>query len=98
MSVYQTGTSVHLVCTFQHEENGELTKVDPDEVKIKFMNTRYHELEEVELNKEEHTTEVGEWFYNYVVPNEEMTIIYEWQGVYAFGQAFKRSEINAVFI
>ena len=97
MTVYNTGTSVRLYCNFRRNDKESL-QVNPEEVKIVFMNTRYQELESVTLDSETHTTEEGAWFYDYTLPNEEMTIIYEWVAIYQNSENFKRSEINAVFV
>ena len=96
MTVYHTGNTIRLYCNFRRNDEEELL-VNPEEVKIVFMNRRYQELEVVTLDSATNTTEEGAWFYDYTLPNEEMTIIYDWVAIYQNSENFKREMINTVF-
>ena len=91
---YFTGSTVTLSCTFT-DDNG--VKVNPDTVIINFLNTRYEEIGSVLLN-ESHAIETGVYTYDYILPEKEMPMIYEWNGFYQGSHSFQRSAMNVKFV
>lgn len=90
---YLTGNTVRLYASFFG--NDGLPK-DPTLIKIRFYDYRYNLLEEFLLS--DNKIGVGEYFFDYRTPSEEMKVIYEWYGDIAGNPAIERSGFRTVFV
>ena len=91
---YFTGSTVHLSCTFESDDGA---RVNPDSVFITFYNARYEEIQSVHLN-ESNAIETGVYTYDYILPDKEMPMIYEWNGFYQGSHSFQRKAMNVKFV
>lgn len=94
---YQTGNTIRLTCNFEKEENGEKVKYNPDVVTITFMNYKYEVLQVFTLT-ETNIKRVGEYFFDYTLPEEPTRIIYKWEGLLDNKVFQKRNTMDVTFI
>ena len=92
--IYQAGNTFRTNCTFRNKED---IKVDPETVLIIFSNHKYEVIDSFFLT-EKNRKDVGEYFFDYTLPNEESLITYEWRGITQNDISFQRKAIEVRFL
>jgi hypothetical protein len=98
-TLYQTGNTIKLECTFHKKEDGsEAVLFNPEAVEFTVMNYKYEVLESHTLDHDNHYEGLGKWFFWFTLPMEETRLIYEWVG-YLNGKDYRqRKTIRTTFI
>ena len=73
--------------------------VDPENITVKFMTGKGQQIGEIiPLNVSNHRVSAGIYIYEYVVPSEPNTIIYEFKGFVDGKPIVGRSVLNPVLV
>jgi hypothetical protein len=93
-NTYLTGNTVRLTATFK--DNGGQLK-DPNLIKVIFYNYRFEKIEEFVLGSANKVS-IGQYFFDYTTPRDEMKIYYEFYGEIAGNPAIQRNGFKTKFI
>lgn len=94
MKKYIIGNTVRCTIIFS-DFTGE--KVDPALVKFITYDKNYNMINEVSIGTENKTA-TGEYFYDFVVPDKEGIMYYEWYGEIDGKPSISRQQISKTFI
>ena len=93
-NLVQAGNTMRLNCDFRSQDD---ILVDPHDLYINIYTYKY-ELIKTIPKEEIERADVGEYHYNFTVPQEETRLVYEWVGNIN-GELFKkRRTVKVVFL
>lgn len=73
-----SGDTVRLICNFR-TFNGQA--INPDNVTLTIYDTERNQIEQYELD-DTYRQDVGVYFYDYITPDDEQEIIFEFKGTH----------------
>jgi len=89
-----SGDTVRLVVYFK---NLNMQSVDPDSITLTIYNINQEQIEQITLD-DSNRKDVGVYFYDYVVPEDNQEIIYEFKGLDNNNPIIIRDSIKIEFV
>ncbi|MBU9720553.1 MULTISPECIES: hypothetical protein [Bacillaceae] len=88
------GDTIRLKCHFK-SLNGQA--VEPENIVLTFYDEKVGQIEEINLDTD-NREHVGVYFYDYVVPENEKVIIFEFKGTHNDKPIITRGKIEPKFV